>query len=265
MSDGLRALGARTGPVARLAVVLAALGVVVLLFSVRGLGKAVLTPSAQKAKKEASDQIKKVAGEYAVALEGHAKQFNGRSVFFIPSAPVPPPPPAPPDDHKEPPPPPPPPPPSKYEGPKLIAMINGVAWFEDGQKLGAGDAKDKLKVKEVNAPWYTLVEWDHVEFKVKLFETDTVIYPPPKTEEPKDPVKETKATDVKAGEKPETPKPETPKPDAPKPEEPKPADPKPENPQTPKTDPPEAPKPEQPKTDKPDSPGSPEGQIEKHE
>lgn len=260
-SAGFRSLNARLGPAARVAAVLAALGVIVFLFSLRSLGKAFMTPSAKQAKQEVNEQIKKIAADYALGLDGQVKQFNGRSVFFIPSPPIPPPPPAPTTvDEGSKPPPPPPPPPATYGGPKLIAMINGVAWFDDGKKMGVGDAvKDKLKVKEVLAPWGALVDWDGVEFKVSLFDQDAVVYPKKKEEikvsateaakdlPVKDGAKETPPPDVKAGDKPESPMPEVPKPDAPKPDQP------------------EEPKPEQPKTVQPDSPGSPEGQTEKNE
>lgn len=271
MSQDLRALNARMGTVARIAAVLALIGAVVFLFSLRGLGKALTTPSAEKSKKIADEQNKKVAADYALAVEGQVKQFNGRSVFFIPSAPVPPPKPEPVVVHKDPEPTPPPPKPSVYGGPKIIAMVNGAAWFDDGKKMAEGDPiKDRLQIKKLKAPWGATVEWDGVEFEVPLFASDSVVYPPPKKEEPKaaaaeaakdplkEPAKETPVTDIKAGDKPDSPKPEA----EPKPTDPKPDAPKPDNT---KPDQPEAPKPELPKTDKPDSPGSPEGQIEKNE
>ncbi len=271
MSQDFRALNARMGTVARIAAVLALIGAIVFLFSLRGLGKALTTPSAEKSKKIADEQNKKVAADYALAMEGQVKQFNGRSVFFIPSAPIPPAPPEvikPVEVAKEPEKPQ---PPKTYLGPKIIAMVNGAAWFDDGKKMAEGDPiKDKLLIKKIKAPWGATVEWDGVEFEVPLFASDSVVYPPPKKEEPKaaateaakdplkEPAKETPVTDIKAGDKPDSPKPEA---------EPKPADPKPDTtkPDTTKPDQPEAPKPELPKTDKPDSPGSPEGQIEKNE
>lgn len=148
-------------------------------------------------------------------------------------------------------------------------MVNGVAWFEDGKKLTAGDEmKDKLRVKEIIAPWGALVDWDGVEFKISLFDKDLIVYPPLKKVEPKpaandetkdtaskEPAKETTPPVIKAGDK--SPEAEATKPEPPKPE--------PSNPDSPKPEAPEVPKPDQPKTEKPDSPGSPESQTEKNE
>lgn len=272
----LRALNSRLGIVGRLAAILILLAAIVLVLSMRGLGRAMFVPSAKEAKTIQKEQIAKLVADYTTSTDGHVKQFNGRSVFFVPSAPVPPPPPPPEHKDEDVKPPPPPPPPPSYAGPKLIAMINGVAWFDDGKKLAPGaEVKDKLRVKELLSPWGAKLEWDGVEFTVSLFDRDKVIYKQPESaKDPShEPAKETPPTDVKAGDKPDVkppdagkpdqPKPDAPKPAGPKPDEPKPETPKPETPKPEGTPPPpanpETPKPDEPKPadPKPDSPTSP--------
>lgn len=183
MTGELRLLNQRLSAPGRLAAILTVLAVIVILVSLRGLFAAVTAPSAKDARKMAEERKQQLAAEYTTSMDGHIAQFNGRSVFFIPGKPIPPPPPPPPPSNEEKKDPPPPPPPSVYGGPKLIAMVNGVAWFDDGKKLMAGgETKDKLRVKEIKAPWDAVVEWDGVEFTVSLFDRDKVVYPPPKVE-----------------------------------------------------------------------------------
>jgi hypothetical protein len=259
MPTDFRSLIRRLGIVGRLAALLALLAAIVFVLSLRGLGRALFVPSAREAKRMADDQMTKLVADYSASMDGHVKQFDGRSVFFVPSPPVPPPPAAPPKTEEDNKPPPPPTKPASYGGPKLIGMVNGVAWFDDGKRLSAGsEAKDDLKVKEIQAPWGAVVEWKGVEFKISLLEHDSVIWSKAK-DAPKDAAakdikelaKETSASDVKPNDKPgappETkpePSPETkpnepkpvpppstePKPDQPKPEEPKPGEPKPAEP-----------------------------------
>src|ERR1043165_1118131 len=189
-----RALLARLGMVGRVAAVLLLLGAIVFVLSLRGLGRAVLVPSAKEAEKINKENRDKLVADYASSMDGHLKQFNGRSVFFVPSAPPKKEEPKPEPIEDKPKPDPTPPKPATYGGPKLIAMINGVAWFDDGKKLTvADDAKDELKVKEVIAPWSAVVDWKGVEFKVSLFDRDNVVYPVKKPEVPKDAAKETAA------------------------------------------------------------------------
>jgi hypothetical protein len=102
----------------------------------------------------------------------YLSQFDGRSLFFIPS---PPPPPhvdvpretGPTETPK----------PTRYGGPSLIALINDTAWFSDGRRLAAGADKDgSLRVIRVEAPWNAVVEWQEVEFTVSLFDRDQVVW-----------------------------------------------------------------------------------------
>lgn len=68
--------------------------------------------------------------------------------------------------------------PSRYEGPALVAMVNGQAWFSDGRKLEASDEADgDLRVVALTPPWEARVEWRGVEFTVPLFKRDTLIHP----------------------------------------------------------------------------------------
>ncbi|MEM9082945.1 MAG: hypothetical protein AAGB34_05050 [Planctomycetota bacterium] len=102
--------------------------------------------------------------------EGFIAQANGRSLFFVPSAP-------PPvkrnrpnrdeDSEKEP-------PPAVYAGPKLIGIVGTTAWFEDDLRLTVGgDAQDDLTLISTSAPWFATVEWRGERFEVTLFERTT--------------------------------------------------------------------------------------------
>jgi hypothetical protein len=271
-ASNIRALNQRLGAPGRLAAILLIVAIVVLLVSVRSLGRAVLAPSAKEVKNSQDEKIKQLAGEYSASLAQQSAQFTGRSVFFIPSPPVPKPPPPEPVVAKDPEPPAPPPKPAAYGGPKLIAMVNDEVWFDDGQKLIAGaDGKDGLKIKELKPPWDVAVVWKDVDFNVSLFDRDKVVFPAPKppgapssadapaAAEPKETTNPSDAPKPSESPKPEgspdpdpgpgepvAPKPAEPtdpKSGDPKPIEPKPADPKPETPPAPVPTPP---KPDQP-------------------
>jgi len=105
-------------------------------------------------------------------------RIDGRSLFFVPSAPPPPPPPAVAEADRPPPaPPPPPPPPARYGGPQIVALINDTVWFAGGEKVAAGESGGGVRVIAVDAPWSAKVEWSGVEFEVDLFARDSVVYP----------------------------------------------------------------------------------------
>lgn len=157
------------GAAAALAMVAA---VIVLLVSARGLVAAVFTPGVSAA--DSPQERERLAVEsYAKAIDAHAAQFNGRSILFVPGPPPPPPPP--PAEVVEETEPAPPPPPATYGGPKLIGIADGLAWFEDGTKLGPEGSKGDLKVLSLDAPWNVQVEWKGVAFAVSLFARDTVV------------------------------------------------------------------------------------------
>lgn len=79
--------------------------------------------------------------------------------------------------------------PVRYNGPALIAMVNGEAWFADGRRLRVGaPADDGLAVLELHEPWYAKLGWQGAEFSVGLFErspvslTDAALEPTPGVE-----------------------------------------------------------------------------------
>lgn len=58
----------------------------------------------------------------------------------------------------------------KYAGPQLTHIINGTAWFADGQKVSPSEPKSKtLELVKSNAPWSVTVKWEGGEFEVDLF------------------------------------------------------------------------------------------------
>jgi hypothetical protein len=104
-------------------------------------------------------------------------RIDGRSLFFVPSAPPPPAPPPRPGTGEPPPPPPPPPAPTRYGGPEIVALINDTVWLEGGEILSLDDSADGVTVLAVNAPWSARLLWREVEFDVSLFGRDEVVYP----------------------------------------------------------------------------------------
>lgn len=180
MNQSLQQVSRRLGTPGLAAVVTGAVALAVFLFMAKSFAGTLLVPSGTLAKK--TDEVRKEkAKQYASTFEARLAQLNGRSLWFIPSAPPPPPPPAKPiEPIKDPGPPP---PPSTYGGPSLIAMVNGVVWFSDGKKLAAGEGDSELKVLELHAPWGAVVKWKDVKFTVGLFERDSVVFPAPKEKE----------------------------------------------------------------------------------
>lgn len=127
------------------------------------------------------------AGGQAVAGSVTADQrarLDGRSPFFVPSAPPPPPPPppppAPPAPAPAPPPPPAPPPaPGSYGGPAIVGVANDVVWFEDNLRLVVGGpGEGELAVLASAAPWSVRVRWKGVEFDVPILPRDAIVLPP---------------------------------------------------------------------------------------
>jgi hypothetical protein len=192
------ALYRKMGPAGVLALVLFLLALVVVGYGLRGLVAGLTTPATQTP--TASEAESARANRYALALDGHVKQIDGRSLFFIPSEPSkpPPPPPTKPDEG----PPPPPPPPSKYGGRPIMGMYAGSVWFDDGKWLKLGDTSpDGVKLLRLDAPWSAHVEWKGVEFDVPLFERDKVVTKPatpaPSATASADPKPEAKPLDPK--------------------------------------------------------------------
>lgn len=162
----LRAKAAALGASAWTAVAAAVIAMIVLLVFIPSLIAAFLAPLPrvpQAGGASSVDQGSKY-GDYLA-------QYDGRSLFFIPSPPTPivsdvpreRPTPAPTQ-------------PTRYGGPSIIALINDTAWFSDGRRLAAGGEKDgSLRVVRVEAPWNAVVEWQGVEFTVSLFDRDQVV------------------------------------------------------------------------------------------
>ncbi len=163
-----RALWAQLGPMGRVALGAAALGAIILLLSSRDLVGALLTPAASATGSGANDE-KQREDQFKKSFDGHLAQINGRSMFFIPSAPrraegprpVDPTPSA----------------PTSYGGPALVGFANGAAYFADGRRLLPGDpAERSLRVKALSPPWSAVLEWEGVEFTVSLFDHDRVVF-----------------------------------------------------------------------------------------
>lgn len=151
------------GVVALVAVALAA---ATLLMQAGPLARALFVPSAASADAPSEDGAR--AERFRTAFDGNLAQIDGRSMFFTPPAP---PPPAraetPRGDTA-------PRAPTRYDGPAIIAMINGSVWFADGRRLAVGGEGDStLSVLSQNGPWSARVLWQGVEFDVPLFERTT--------------------------------------------------------------------------------------------
>jgi hypothetical protein len=200
----LRSYRGRLGAHGAVALVAFAAAIIAFLVSARQLIPAIFMPAPEVT--TAPDSIQH-AQQYALAIDEHIKQFDGRSLFFIPSRPLPPPPP--PRLQEDPGPPPPPPPPSRYGGPSLIAMMNDTVWFDDGAKLKSGESSTAVRVVRIDAPWSATLEWKGVEFTVGLFERDKVVMPAPQpapaaTVDPESSPQEPEASALTSGDPPAT-------------------------------------------------------------
>jgi hypothetical protein len=157
----------------RIAVGAAALALGVAAFQARHLVGASMAPAARASAGSGEDRQRGM--QYAASVDTMVRHVDGRSLFFVPS---PPPPPRPPDPspviERDPGPPP---PPSRYGGPSIIAMMNDTVWFEDGNRLRAGESNGTVRLVRMDPPWGARVEWRGVEFDVGLFERDKVVMP----------------------------------------------------------------------------------------
>lgn len=248
------------------ALVLGATALGVTAYQFTFVAGSLFAPAAKESVSKQDERLAESEQKYAAAIDEQVAQVSGRSLFFVPGAPVPPPPKPPPTP--DPGPEPPPPPPSSYGGPPVIGMVNDSVWFSDGTRLKVGEAPEGagVKVLAVEPPWGAKVLWKGVEFSVSLFDRDKVIVKAPgeatdaPTTEAADSDGDKKDDDAKADDKskadPKKPddasKPATPNtdPKADPNSPPKPADPA--NPDAK----PDA-KPDAPKQDTPPSPGTP--------
>ncbi len=150
------------GCVALAAIVLAA---VVLVRHAPSLVRAMIVPAVGSGAEQEADAAR--IERFRSSFDGQLAQIGGRSMFFVPSAP----PPAPvrtavADSAPR--------PPTRYDGPAIVAMINGTVWFADGRRLKVGDdGEDSLSVISIDPPWGARVRWRSVEFDVSLFERTT--------------------------------------------------------------------------------------------
>jgi hypothetical protein len=106
-------------------------------------------------------------------LATYRDRFDGRSLFFMPSAPrdeePPPPQPQPDDEPKEAPPPPP--PPRSYEGPSVLFVLGDEVWFHDGVRARVGEeGSNGVTVISSDPPWEVKLRFRGGEFKIELFD-----------------------------------------------------------------------------------------------
>ena len=160
----------RLGPAGKAAVVACGTAVLVAAATLPSLAAALFTRSPEPPESPAAP------GDGASErIKAQLAQVDGRSLFFVPSAPpAAPPPPTPKDAGPRTPP-----KPRVYGGPKLVAMINDTAWFGDDKAVTVlsvgGDAAGGVELISVNPPWGATVLWQGVEFQVPLFEPDTIV------------------------------------------------------------------------------------------
>lgn len=170
MTPALRRTEPRIGALGVAALASAVVAMLMLAWGAWRLGSAAISASAAASPVEMGD----LRGPDLATAQA---RIDGRSLFFIPSAPPPPPPPPRAESDEPSAPPPPPPPPSRYGGPGVIALINDTVWFEGGQRLAPGESGGGVRVIAVDAPWSARVHWEGVEFDVALFPHDEVVYP----------------------------------------------------------------------------------------
>lgn len=116
---------------------------------------------------EAEKQTKERSATFSVFVD----QTAGRSLFYNPALATAPPPP-PPDDPGDIAPP----KPTSYGGPAILAMIFDEVWFTDGTRVRLGETKDDIKIVAMNPPWDATIAWKGVDFKVELFQKNTVVF-----------------------------------------------------------------------------------------
>jgi outer membrane biosynthesis protein TonB len=264
-ASALPSLFSRLSLLSKAAILAALVALVVTLWSLVGLSRAILAPSATSKNSAANDQQR--AEEHKKSFEKLLAQIDGRTMFFTP-APRPTETPSQPEETT------PtdttPPKPSTYAGPKLVAMINNEAWFDNKQRYAAGgEVKDDLRVVRLAPPWEAVVEWKGVEFTVSLFARDRVVLkkvdsPAAPAGEAPDAAEPAETPDAPAREPAKAPAKEPVKPaEPPKPQEtPKPAEPAPTPEPQPEPQPQPQPEPQpqpqpEPQPENPDKPKDP--------
>lgn len=156
------------------AITLTLLAVIVLLAEVRAVVRAMLLARIPEAAGDDADEAR--IRRHALSIEQSLAQIAGRSMFFTP----PPPPAASPAVRREAPAEG---PPTRYEGPALVAIVNGAAWFADGRRLEVGEESDALlRVIALNPPWGARVFWKGAVFEAPLFDRTTARFLAPPSE-----------------------------------------------------------------------------------
>lgn len=185
MGAELSGAWSRLPGIGRAAVGLLAIALVIVAWSLWGFARALLAPSAEAQANAKGDDERNKA--YQATFEGRIAQIDGRSLFLLPGPPVDPEAErkkkeeeaakaaAVPTENPK---------PTSYGGPGMIAMINGVAWFDDGKKLTEGGAAvGDLRVVRLKPPWEAVLEWKGVEFTVGLFPRDSIVIDPKRDED----------------------------------------------------------------------------------
>jgi hypothetical protein len=175
MSDPTRPLAEARAAFSTLPVLgKAAIGVIVLVLLVMipmlwDLGAALVGP---RPSIPPVAEAERRTGERAAAFSNYVNQIEGRSLFFNPRATVAQaPPPVVDEGPREAP------RPTSYGGPQMTAMIFDEVWFADGTRLKVGEpARGDVRVVAINPPWDATLEWRGVEFKVELFQKNTVVF-----------------------------------------------------------------------------------------
>lgn len=168
-------IGDRISPA--LASGLAAIAIVVIMIvgSIPGLARAVLTSGSSG---EATDFLDKSVALHQDLQKTARGRFDGRSVFFKPPQPVvqrdrpkPPPVTMPQEIDREPPKPAG--PPARYTGPSIMAFVGDTVWFQGDLRVSAGEEDAGVRVISVDAPWSARLGFRGGEYDVTLFENET--------------------------------------------------------------------------------------------
>jgi hypothetical protein len=181
---------ARLSTPGRVATLAIAIGIIVLLFAGYSLAKTLFGPRPVLSGDEANPE--RHAEQQSAAFKKYLAQITGRSLLSIPPPPRPVSEEPPPSDEPSRPPP----PPATYGGPAITAMLSDSVWFANGDRLALGKSNSDVEVLALNPPWEATLLWRGVEFKVPLFDRNTLIReykpgdptppPPPPEDDPDD-------------------------------------------------------------------------------
>jgi hypothetical protein len=114
--------------------------------------------------------LKAAAERHQRMSEVERRRFDGRSGFFMPTAPVRRPPPKPAEPPKPPPPPKPVGPPATYSGPQPVAAIGDTILFANGSRVRIGQEDGGVRVIASDAPWSVKLGYLGGEYEVPLWD-----------------------------------------------------------------------------------------------